>query len=439
MATALNISGGGRNETSSTRDKTSVFVPRMPLTLSSYRGTAVRLTDCDISSCIEDHYEWPVEEVVLGRGATSVVRLCSRKRDGRWFAVKCIDKIHVLRERKQKLIELQLLRTFAHPNIVALLDSYETDTEIQLVMEYCAGGELFDVVEKRRYSERDAAHVTKQVLDALEYLHQRKIIHRDIKPENILLPDANDDTFVKLSDFGVAKILPRETEQKVTISEESNKKDEEYHNLGQMHLRQRAYSSVGSDYYTAPEVETSNRGGYDESVDMYSVGVVLYILLCGFPPFDRVSKKSLTFPDSHWANISEDAKDLIRQLLSINPIARPTAREALKHPWIHERDVNISNAPMSPIHVDAIRKFNSKRRSLSMLPNTSILMKRLHSLSKSSPSVLTKRLHTLEIEDKACIRKAKSPKTDEGHDSAKGRLAESHLKATLSPQCVTPR
>jgi serine/threonine protein kinase len=298
-------------------------------------------------------------------------------------------------------------------------------------MEFCAGGELFDIVEKRRYSERDASCVTKQLLEALMYLHKKKIVHRDIKPENILLPISNDDTYVKLSDFGLARLLSREDETVIPLNVVSTEANSY---TSRQWVRQRAYSSVGSDYYSAPEVITRGRKGYDESVDMYSLGIVIYILLCGFPPFNGSTRTNLSFPESHWAEISENAKDLISQLLSINPFARPTAEEALRHTWIQDRDLYASNAPMSSLHLNEIRKFNSRRRlghSEYVGSNNSVLYQRLHSLSKESPSILTKRLHTLGLE---------------GSDHKRSNILKSSQdvlqkisKSSHSPTCVTPR
>jgi len=263
------------------------------------------------------------------------------------------------------------------------------------------------------------------------YLHDQKIVHRDIKPENILLPDSEDITFVKLSDFGLARLLLREDEPIVSLNAATTG---EKPSTKRHWVRQRAYSSVGSDYYSAPEVIAGGRKGYDESVDMYSLGVVIYILLCGFPPFDGPSRLNLSFPDSHWANISGNAKDLIKELLSINPFARPTAKEALKHTWIRNRDIYASNAPMSSMHLNEIRKFNSRRRfgNVSDLDsNTPVLYKRLHSLSKESPSILTKRLHTLNLE--GSVHKRSSVLKDSQE------VLQCDAKSTNSPNCVTPR
>mmetsp|Transcript_10449 Transcript_10449/g.15519 ORF Transcript_10449/g.15519 Transcript_10449/m.15519 type:complete len:474 (-) Transcript_10449:578-1999(-) len=426
---------------------------RAPLTLSAFRGTAVRLTDCELGKWIEHLYDWPEPEHILGRGASSLVRLAKRKSDGRYFAVKCIMKHEVLRDKKRKLSELQLLQKMSHPNIVSLLDVFETETEIQLVMEYCAGGELFDVVERRRYSERDAAEITAQMLEALKYLHTQKIVHRDVKPENILLPNANDDTFVKLSDFGLARILNFEPD---ALDDCHYNYDVQEGAVRKQWMRQRAYSRVGSDYYSAPEVMLGGRQGYDESVDMYSLGVVIYILLCGFPPFENsLSRGSIKFPEEHWKDVSQNAKDLIRQLLSINPVARPTADEALRHSWIYNRSINISAEPMSPVRSDEMRKFNSMRHSSncsSPAESKSVLSKRLHSLSRESQSTLTKRLHTLSIEEEPKWRK-RSCSGDSAVTSSSEQTQNSNTgdndgppkivcfgdRMMSVPPCVTPR
>lgn len=427
---------------------------RVPLTLSAFRGTAIRLTDCEVGKWIEHLYEWPEPENILGRGASSLVRLVKRKSDGRYFAVKCIMKHEVLRDKKRKLSELQLLQKMSHPNIVALLDVFETETEIQLVMEYCAGGELFDVVERRRYSELDAAEITAQLLEALKYLHAKKIVHRDVKPENILLPNADDDTFVKLSDFGLARILKLNNEPDALDDCRYNY-DIQEGVVRKQWMRQRAYSRVGSDYYSAPEVMLGGRKGYDESVDMYSLGVVIYILLCGFPPFENsLSRGSVAFPEEHWKDVSQNAKDLIRQLLSINPVARPTAEEALRHSWICNRSVNISAEPMSPVRSDEMRKFNSMRRSSNSGPaeSKSVLSKRLHSLSKESQSTLTKRLHTLSIEEESRWRKRscsgdsavtsgseQTQISSNGNNDGPPKIICFEDRMMSVPPCVTPR
>ncbi|EED94832.1 predicted protein, partial [Thalassiosira pseudonana CCMP1335] len=226
------------------------------------------------------------------------------------------------------------------PNVVQLLDVFETHQEVQLVLEYCEGGDLFDCIKRRRqlrleqgmvlehvvqgdFMEGEVGGVARTLLGVLETLHSRHIVHRDIKPENILLVEADTKDFSKEDDGG------------------------------KLHLesqRSRAYSRVGSDYYTAPEV---NMGfGYDTPVDMYSLGVTLYVMLCGAPPSasqfthalfkledDNASPSATSdggdsnlFPPE--LNISSTAQDFICKMIHPDPERRITASDALKHEWI---------------------------------------------------------------------------------------------------------
>jgi len=187
-----------------------------PLTLSAYRRpeVAVRITDCDPSKCLSQKYRLYPNKV-LGYGASSTVRLAIRRNDGQRVAVKCIPKHVVLRDLK-RLEEVALLRRLDHPNIVASHDVYEYENEIQMVMECCEGGELYDAIQNSRTrnflesnGEQSVAYIVKQLLSALEYIHSRGVVHRDVKPENILLvsKEIESNMKVKLSDFGLARIL----------------------------------------------------------------------------------------------------------------------------------------------------------------------------------------------------------------------------------------
>jgi len=287
-------------------------------------------------SAFKDVYDLKQE---LGKGAFSVVHLAVDKKTGDRVAVKIIDKTQANAEADEKRLknEVAILKKVRHPSIIALIDIYETDANLYLVMELVTGGELFDkIVEKGQYTERDAASIVMKILSAVQYLHDNQIAHRDLKPENLLLK-AGEDTGVMLSDFGLSKIVGENA---------------------------RLETACGTPYYVAPEVLSAS--GYDLEVDLWSVGVITYLLLCGFPPFygeslpevfEQIMKADFDFPDPYWTEISTEAKDLISKLLVVDPKTRYTAKQALEHPWVkklgQDKLLNIKAS---------ITKFNSTRR-----------------------------------------------------------------------------
>jgi len=263
---------------------------------------------------IEDRYELAEE---IGKGGFSVVYKATKIKTKEEFAVKCIkkkmvegDDIKLLRR------EIQIMKKLSHTNILKLYEVYEDDESFYLVMELVKGKELFDkIVERGMYSEKDAAHIIAQVVSAVEYLHENGIAHRDLKPENLLSAGDEDEEIVKIADFGFSKNFGEDGEKLMT--------------------------SCGSPGYVAPEILTAE--SYDKSVDMWSVGVIIYILLSGYPPFYADSAPALfkkimdvkyDFDDSVWDDISDSAKDLIRNLLVKDPAKRFTAKQCLQHPWV---------------------------------------------------------------------------------------------------------
>lgn len=303
----------------------------------------------DVHGIAMFHSLYDVGEMI-GKGAVSVVYLCRRKATQQVFAVKVINKMLCVKKKSLR-DEITVLLRVKHPNIISLEEVYESDKELLLVMERVTGGELFDrIVQVGVYSERQAAEIITNVLHALHYLHTCNILHRDIKPENILLA-SHGSAEIKISDFGIAKIL-----------------DVDGDDGGR--CRGRAYTSCGTDYYVAPEV--LNGEGYDNKVDLWSLGVVAYIMLCGFPPFvedetgmDSVYRKiragALEFPHPYWTNVSEAAKDLIQRLLNVVPSERFSAADALAHPWIQGHCVAYSDQPLSSAILE-MKRFNLKRR-----------------------------------------------------------------------------
>jgi len=193
-------------------------------------------------------------------------------------------------------------------------------------MELVTGGELFDkIVDKGSYSESDASTLIKKIVSAVEYLHSLNIVHRDLKPENLLLRSADNDLEVALADFGLSKIVGPQT------------------------LMQTA---CGTPSYVAPEV--LNATGYDREVDLWSIGVITYIMLCGFPPFygdsvpeifEQIMDANFDYPADYWSDISSEAKDFINKLLVVDVAKRMTADEALKHPWLVGKSLSSNALP----------------------------------------------------------------------------------------------
>jgi len=253
----------------------------------------------------------------LGRGNFAVVRKVQRKSDKKYFAAKIIKKKNVKPEDLKKMHdEVRILQKLRHPNINALIETFDTKNHLYMVLELLQGGELFEsIVKKRCYSEVEAAIVIRQVTRACEYMHQRGVIHRDLKPENLVYLDKNN-TQICVTDFGLAKYVKYEGRSTKT--------------------------ACGTPGYVAPEILRRNK--YDSQVDLWSVGVILYILLCGFPPFVDRNIKALyklirdgkfSFPSPYWDQVSKQAKDCIKKLLHTDPKKRLTATQLLKHDWIH--------------------------------------------------------------------------------------------------------
>jgi len=261
---------------------------------------------------IEDVYELGKE---IGRGGFSVVVEATEKKTGKKYAIKCIKKVSVEGEDIKLLRrEIKIMKRVSHPNILKLYEVFEEEDEFFLVMELVDGKELFDkIVEKGQYSELDASRIVKQIVSAVDYLHQNGIAHRDLKPENLLSAGNAEDEVVKIADFGFSK------------------------NFGEEKLM----TSCGSPGYVAPEVLTCE--SYDNAVDMWSIGVIIYILLCGYPPFyadnapalfKKIMDVKYDFEDPSWDEVSDHAKTLIRSLLKKDPNERLTAKQCLDDPWV---------------------------------------------------------------------------------------------------------
>ena len=263
--------------------------------------------------------DYEVSSQVIGTGNYGSVRECIRKTTGERFAVKTIDKSRVGRlDHLQR--EVELLRMMNHHSIMRMVDVFEDAEHVHIVTEKYTGGELFDTIVDRTtntgcLSEFEAARIIKSILEAVLYLHKNGCVHRDIKPENILFESKQEGSPVKLIDFGLSRIHDAARE-------------------GPMR------NAVGTAYYMSPEVIN---GSYDKSCDLWSIGVVTYILLSGYPPFNgsndneiysATRRGNLIFERRVWGGLSHMSRDFVRRLLCKDASLRSTAEEALQHPWI---------------------------------------------------------------------------------------------------------
>jgi calcium-dependent protein kinase len=284
--------------------------------------------------------KYAMSSSVLGEGSQGSVTKAKNLKSGQWMAVKSIRKPKIKEKQDRLKQEIAIMKMMDHPNIIKLHETFEDNRCIYLVMELCTGGELFErILAMGNFTELQAAILMQQLIRSVFYLHNLQICHRDLKPENFILstkgPIEHKDTLLKLIDFG--------------FSCRSN---------GVLTTR------AGTPYYVSPQVLT---GHYDIACDMWSVGVVMYVMLCGYPPFggetdDEVLRKvklgTFSFVRNDWKHISPDARDLIRMLLKMNPTERCTAEQALNHTWLKDRAPK-ATVDMCPDFVDKLRKFSS--------------------------------------------------------------------------------
>jgi len=290
---------------------------------------------------IQDAYD--MDKKKLGEGSYGSVCKASNKASKATRAVKTIPKTQMKNlERFQQ--EIALMKMMDHPNIIKLYESFEDHRNIYLVMELCAGGELFDkIIESGHFTEVQAATLMQQIVRAIYYMHENQVCHRDLKPENFLFltKDPIEKNWIKIIDFGLScKFEP-----------------------GQV-----LTTKAGTPYYVAPQVLA---GKYDQLSDMWSIGVIMYVMLCGYPPFfgetdaevlAKVRLGNFSFNAADWRNISEDAKNLIRMLLKMNPRDRYTAEQALNHDWINKKAPKAQNVSLQSNFVDNLRGFRSQNK-----------------------------------------------------------------------------
>ncbi|XP_026295750.1 calcium/calmodulin-dependent protein kinase II isoform X15 [Apis mellifera] len=312
-----------------------------------------------------DNYELKEE---LGKGAFSVVRRCVQKSTGHEFAAKIINTKKLTARDFQKLErEARICRKLQHPNIVRLHDSIQEENYHYLVFDLVTGGELFeDIVAREFYSEADASHCIQQILESVHHCHHNGVVHRDLKPENLLLASKAKGAAVKLADFGLA----------IEVQGEA----------------QAWFGFAGTPGYLSPEV--LKKEPYGKPVDIWACGVILYILLVGYPPFwdedqhrlyAQIKTGSYDYPSPEWDTVTPEAKNLINQMLTVNPSKRITASEALKHPWICQRE-RVASVVHRQETVDCLKKFNARRKL-----KGAILTTMLATRNFSSRSIITKK------------------------------------------------
>ncbi|XP_062305862.1 calcium/calmodulin-dependent protein kinase type II delta 1 chain isoform X8 [Osmerus eperlanus] len=360
----------------------------------------------------------------LGKGAFSVVRRCMKISTGQEYAAKIINTKKLSARDHQKLErEARICRLLKHPNIVRLHESISEEGFHYLVFDLVTGGELFeDIVAREYYSEADASHCIQQILEAVLHCHQMGVVHRDLKPENLLLASKLKGAAVKLADFGLAIEVQGE--------------------------QQAWFGFAGTPGYLSPEV--LRKDPYGKPVDMWACGVILYILLVGYPPFwdedqhrlyQQIKAGAYDFPSPEWDTVTPEAKDLINKMLTINPVKRVTATDALKHPWICQRST-VASMMHRQETVECLKKFNARRKL-----KGAILTTMLATRNFSAKSLLNKKTDGVKINNKANVvtspkepTPALEPQTTVIHNPADGNKESSEsANTTIEDEDVKAR
>ncbi|XP_063304631.1 calcium/calmodulin-dependent protein kinase type II subunit beta isoform X10 [Pelobates fuscus] len=362
----------------------------------------------------------------IGKGAFSVVRRCVKLCTGHEYAAKIINTKKLSARDHQKLErEARICRLLKHPNIVRLHDSISEEGFHYLIFDLVTGGELFeDIVAREYYSEADASHCLHQILESVCFTHSCDIVHRDLKPENLLLASKCKGAAVKLADFGLAIEVQGE--------------------------QQAWFGFAGTPGYLSPEV--LRKEAYGKPVDIWACGVILYILLVGYPPFwdedqhklyQQIKAGAYDFPSPEWDTVTPEAKNLINQMLTINPAKRITAHEALKHPWVCQRST-VASMMHRQETVECLKKFNA-RRKLKGAILTTMLATRNFSVGRqtTAPATITTAatstaLGLVEQAAKSLLNK----KTDVGKpqtNSTKNSAGVTSPKGPIPPAALEPQ
>ncbi|XP_067393740.1 calcium/calmodulin-dependent protein kinase type II subunit gamma isoform X19 [Emydura macquarii macquarii] len=359
----------------------------------------------------------------LGKGAFSVVRRCVKKSASQEYAAKIINTKKLSARDHQKLErEARICRLLKHPNIVRLHDSISEEGFHYLVFDLVTGGELFeDIVAREYYSEADASHCIHQILESVNHIHQHDIVHRDLKPENLLLASKCKSAAVKLADFGLAIEVQGE--------------------------QQAWFGFAGTPGYLSPEV--LRKDPYGKPVDIWACGVILYILLVGYPPFwdedqhklyQQIKAGAYDFPSPEWDTVTPEAKNLINQMLTINPAKRITADQALKHPWVCQRST-VASMMHRQETVECLRKFNA-RRKLKGAILTTMLVSRNFSVGRQSSAPASAAMSAVGLAEQAAkslLNKKSDGVKKRKSSSSVHLMPQSNNKTSLvSPAKETP-
>eukprot|EP00930_Biecheleria_cincta_P015676 TRINITY_DN12996_c0_g1_i1.p1 TRINITY_DN12996_c0_g1~~TRINITY_DN12996_c0_g1_i1.p1 ORF type:complete len:522 (+),score=141.17 TRINITY_DN12996_c0_g1_i1:38-1603(+) len=290
---------------------------------------------------ISDSYK--IEQKKIGEGSYGSVSICQHKFTNQKRAVKSLGKAQMKDAEKFKE-EIRIMKLLDHPNIVKLYETYEDKKMVYLVMELCTGGELFDrIIEVGHFTEVQAAIVMQQMLRAVYYMHENSFCHRDLKPENFLFSTKEpiEQATLKIIDFGLAFEFQPGKDMK---------------------------TKAGTPFYVAPQVL---QGKYDQSADLWSIGVILFVLLCGYPPFwgesdkevlSKVKAGAFTFNPADWKNVSHDAQNLIRNLLKMSQKERYTAEQALQDEWVKMKAPRATKVALSDGLVNNLKGFRSQNK-----------------------------------------------------------------------------
>ncbi|XP_014805396.1 PREDICTED: calcium/calmodulin-dependent protein kinase type II subunit delta isoform X13 [Calidris pugnax] len=338
---------------------------------------------------------------------------------GQEYAAKIINTKKLSARDHQKLErEARICRLLKHPNIVRLHDSISEEGFHYLVFDLVTGGELFeDIVAREYYSEADASHCIQQILESVNHCHLNGIVHRDLKPENLLLASKSKGAAVKLADFGLAIEVQGE--------------------------QQAWFGFAGTPGYLSPEV--LRKDPYGKPVDMWACGVILYILLVGYPPFwdedqhrlyQQIKAGAYDFPSPEWDTVTPEAKDLINKMLTINPAKRITASEALKHPWICQRST-VASMMHRQETVDCLKKFNARRKLKGAILTTMLATRNFSAKSLlKKPDGVKKRKSSSSVQMMESTESSNTTIEDEdvkAGKSTKSANSESHsLESELS-------